>query len=182
MKELPVKYVFSEQIFELLAKANQKELAARCKSFINLDESIRNETGLWTQDRLIAEFQRFHKKFGRFPNPRELDSTQGYPAYDTYVRVFGSWRKFKKQIGLKVRKEFYTKDEVKELMLNFYNKNSRLPKVKEFRIQFEIPSTRSIIKLFGSLRNCYEFCGLEPLRKYRTKKELLDIIKKFVFV
>lgn len=179
MKELPVKYVFAEQIYELLSNANQNKLAARCKSFINLDDGIRNEAGLWTQDRLIIEFERFHNEFGRFPNPRELDSTTGYPSYDTFVRVFGSWRKFKTQMGLEVRKAFYTKDEIKELMLKFYKKNGKLPKIKEFRMQFGIPSTRSIIKLFGSLRKCYKFCGLEPLRKFRAKEELLDIIKEY---
>ena len=179
MKELPVKYVFAKQIFELLNKSNQKELAARCKSFIELDDTIKNEAGLWTKERLIVEFNRFHKEFGRYPNPKELDSTPSYPSYDTFVRVFGSWRKFKTRLGLEMRKESYTKDEIKELILTFYIKKGRLPKTKEFRKKFGMLSTRSIILLFGSLRKCYEFCGLESARKYRSKKELLNLIKGY---
>lgn len=179
MKELPVKYVFAKQILELLDKSNQKELVARCKSFIELDDTIRNEAGLWTKERLIVEFRRFHKEFGKCPNPKELDSTPSYPSYNTFVRVFGSWRKFKTQLDLEMRKESYTKDDIKKLILTFYIKNGRLPKTKEFRKKFGIPSTRSIILLFGSLRKCYEFCGLDSARKYRSKKELLDLIKGY---
>ena len=43
------------------------------------------------RDFLIAELLRFKEENNRIPRARDMKECNGYPSYNRYCKVFGSW-------------------------------------------------------------------------------------------
>src|SRR3989338_4761967 len=182
-KKLSAKYVFAEEIYNLLNNKKEHELAERCKSFIDMDDKIRTESGMYTKQELINAILRYKNEFGKIPTAREMEKAKSYPSLNTYKRVLGySFKQLKKELGYKISKyahDLYTKDEIKSMVLKFVSEHGRRPKVEEFRNKHGLPSTKAIEHTFGSLNQCLEYCELKPELIFRTDDELIKVIKDF---
>ncbi|MBT7903586.1 hypothetical protein HN587_07015 [Candidatus Woesearchaeota archaeon] len=165
-QKLPVKYVYAKEIHDILLKNGCDLLAKRCMSFIKMeDDELRKEIGLWTKKDLIAELYRFKKEFSKLPSATTLDKAKGYPSANTYTRIFGfSLAKLKKKLGhseSKYVKKYCDKQEIRDLIIRFCSKHGRKPYVKEFKREYGLPSTNTIIRKFGSLSECWKYCKLD---------------------
>ena len=78
----------------------------------------------------------------------------------------------------------YTKDEIKKMYLELYEKMGQVPSTKyinqEHRLNSQFPSIRNIYDFFGSLNKLKEYCNLSTNKIIYTEKQLLNLLKIYV--
>ena len=65
---------------------------------------------IYTKKFLISELQRFVSENSRNPRAIDMQSKFGYPGYDSYIRLFGSWNKALIEARLEVNQVRYKLD------------------------------------------------------------------------
>lgn len=124
-----------------------------------------------TKDDLISDYNKVKLNLGKPPSA--LDYSH-YGKYDRsrFERLWGSWLNFKIEMG--DNQVNITKEQIKEQLLKFKEKNGFFPSVRELR-EYGLYSDNTIRKAFGSYAKCIGLLG-GKVRKF-TK---LDMSKERV--
>ncbi len=124
----------------------------------------------WSQKSVIAAIRRRHRETNRLESTHRED-----PAlYGAAKRLFGRWTTALAVAGFpKPKKEYYTADEVRLLLIDHYE--HELPLTSS---SFNDPKlARSALKHFGGWRRAVESLGLgNELRRKWTKKAVIEAI------
>lgn len=106
-KDSRIKYVFADEIYQILTENNLNKLAIKCKKFIDGEESIREESGLYTKKILESKFIRFSKENKRFPSWNDFNKkNSGFPKPGTYSRIYKKpWSVIRKELVKKIKKK-----------------------------------------------------------------------------
>jgi Homing endonuclease associated repeat len=84
----------------------------------------------YEKDFLISEFWRYYDEYGIYPRRKDLNNKLGYPSEAGYIRIWGNWDNFLKDIGIVdqnntdgwykcdelVLKEFYEEGDQQEII------------------------------------------------------------------
>lgn len=90
-------------------------------------------------------------KLGRVPIRKEF----GYTS--SFEQRFGKWQKFVSRMGDDAYRHVYSKDELKQIILEFTKKNGRPPSADEMKR----PSSKVFQNEFGTWNNALAECGFE---------------------
>lgn len=101
-------------------------------------------------------------------------------AYEI-ISVFGSWNRFKQEIGLPVTKTRYTKEELKQIALEHKDFIRRKHVWDKYSKKHGLPASATFINAFGSwneLKKDIGIVGQEYKDDHFTKEEIVDILRK----
>lgn len=97
-----------------------------------------------TQADVVKAMHRFYNEFGKTPTSKEFATNNNYPSDSTVKRLFGTWNKAVLAAGLtptaKGNNEgriAFTKEEVIQCILGYYNKYKEIPSCESF---YSIPN------------------------------------------
>ncbi len=113
----------------------------------------------------LLEFLRyFNEKEGRPPKKDEFENNSKYPHFSTIQRAFGSWNKALELAGFKPRiggQQIYTKEELLEYPIRFYNEKGRPPTEDDFNNNPKYPHFSTFYNRFGSFQNALKLVGID---------------------
>lgn len=135
----------------------------------------------YTKEDCIIAIQDFYKENNRIPTQNEFKKTSKYPHCDTVRRLFNSWNNAIIASGFEVNKKIgYTKKDCINAIQDFYIKNQRAPKARDFNNINDYPGHNTVRRLFGSWNAAIEEAGLSINRKsFYTKEECIKAIQNF---
>ena len=137
------------------------------------------------KEELLQLVKDFYTKNNRSPKLKEIRQVNGFPNIKVYYRVFETttWNDILGLAGLeknRTTKDIHTKESLKELLVEYYNKYNKVPTSKELGNKIGIPSGIVFYDRFGtqSWNEILDECGL-PLNHYQgyTKDSMIDILK-----
>ncbi|MFQ6009650.1 MAG: homing endonuclease associated repeat-containing protein [Candidatus Aenigmatarchaeota archaeon] len=132
----------------------------------------------YTDDYLIEKLQEKAEELGRVPTRREVNADKDIPSVYIYTKTFGSYNKALEAAGLNVNKEYYSDQELLELLKKKAKELGRTPTQKEITADKSIPSSTTYRYRFGSLTNALKEAGLDRNREYYSKEELIEYLQK----
>jgi hypothetical protein len=114
----------------------------------------------------IAKFIRlFKEKENKIPTRKDWSSNLKYPSADYVIKLFGSWNKAIEATGFITNyrsPQNYTKKEIINYIKLFYEKNNKIPTVKDWQNNLEYPTSEYVVKIFSSWNNAIEAAGFIP--------------------
>ena len=86
---------------------------------------------------------------------------------------------------INLKNEKYDKEKIIKKLINFVEKNGRKPKGKEYKPEYKLPVTETVIKYFGSLSSLYKICEteiskFEEMEFQKRKKKVIEKVKSFM--
>lgn len=131
----------------------------------------------YTNEELIKEIKKLNKKESVPSPPRAKDMTdKGAFSTNTYKRVFGSWNKAIEKANLKPRNKKWSKEEIKNKILEYKNKYNKVPSGKDLNEEYGI-GYQSMSKRIGGYYDLLDSLGLEYSREKIPKNVLVDEVK-----
>lgn len=112
----------------------------------------------WTEEQVIAAFQRFRDHFGQPPRAVECQRLHGLPPPSVVRRLFGDFNRAILAAGmtpptLGLRRQRWTVTEAASACRNFRRRNGRWPDSADIgRVPGELPGSKVMIRCFGSTR------------------------------
>lgn len=120
---------------------------------------------------LISEFWRYYKEFGKYPYRKDLKENKDYPSESGYMRLWGTWENFLKDINV-ISKEntdgWYITDE------------NILKRMYEYGSQKEILDSLMVKRNWDTVKKKAKVLGLKrsnSTRRKHTKEELTSLLK-----
>lgn len=104
----------------------------------------------YTEDELLNILKSIYRNTGKIPKAK--DFKKPLPSYTKYIRIWGSWNKALESANIKprktTRKRKYSKEEIKQIIIDWTTKNNRVPTSIEFYEDEKLPNPSYI---------CYKF-------------------------
>lgn len=122
----------------------------------------------YSKDQAIKLLQQKAKQLGRNPTAAETSGEPGFPHYDTFRRLFGSWEEALAAAGLDLVGIDLGDDKLLDLLRQKAQQLGRTPKRREVDYDKTMPSSRLYAKHFGSWQNAVNRAGLQATRAKRN--------------
>lgn len=175
-----VKYIYLEDIENMLNQIGEIELSKKCKNFLKISEEDKKENLTYTDNNLIEYLIKLNKELGRTPGQRDMENKKGYPSAMTYAKRFGSWNNALKKAGIahNVISE-YSKIQLIKLLKKKASVLGRAPYQNEINADPEMSSTGPYFRVFGNWNKALEKAGLKSnYISFYSDTELIKFIKK----
>lgn len=116
-----------------------------------------------TQEYLINELHRFVSLYNRSPTMNDFRCNSDFPSYATYQRYFNTWSEALEIAGLDSNTgNKYTKTYLINKLIDFYNKNQRVPTRHDLSPINGYPCQYTFTKYFDSYNNAILAANLTP--------------------
>lgn len=137
-------------------------------------------TTKWNKESIVEILQQFYIENNFIPKSRDFDKSKGlYPSRETIRRHFGSWNKALEAANLEKLRNRWTKTEIVEAIIHFYDKTGEPPKIRDFNNNKTYPHKDTVVSCFGSWHKALEAANLPASRKNWTKEEIIEVIQQF---
>lgn len=112
----------------------------------------------FTDDYMYEKFMQLYNELGRMPLLEEINNCEYMPNYTTYINKFGSLKDFLIKYDLiylidgnkRMHSHNYTNEYLLNKLLEYINKNNKIPHVKDLINDSNMPAMETYIKRFGS--------------------------------
>lgn len=134
------------------------------------------------REQLIKKLQEWVNENGRIPKEFDLLHNPKYPSYVTYAKVFGSWDNalITAGIGIRQAKKKYTTKQLIEILQKWGKDNDKIPAIKDFDKNKNLPSFQTYTNEFGSWGNALTEAGFKPNDvKTRSRHGEVQTISEF---
>tara|TARA_Y100000310_G_scaffold337627_1_gene425203 strand:- start:1517 stop:2824 length:1308 start_codon:yes stop_codon:yes gene_type:complete len=141
-----------------------------------LEINIRKD---YTNDELLNILKEKAKEIGRSPIGNDMNNDRNMPDRSTYDIHFGSMNHALRLADLEVKYQFrkWTKKQLVEWLQKKYYELGETPGIRDFDKDPEAPAKNTIRKVFGNWTNALREANI-PVKRFRSEKELIEIIKK----
>lgn len=131
----------------------------------------------FSKDFLIGELHRFYNENKRTPLIIDFENNKNYPSVKVYQDKFSSWNNALKEAGLEVNiNRDYTKEDLINEAIKFYNIHNRSPKNNELKY-----CRSTISRYWDSWNDFLDECKLQKYKNrngFKTKEEAIIFIQE----
>jgi len=166
-----LEFTISQGVIERLFGSWNKTLKAAGLKINHSNQPI-------TKEQVVAELKRVAKQLGRTPMKYEF-TTLSFISERPVCRMFGTWNKALKAVGLKLnRYRGFTKEQVLTEIKGLAKRLGRTPTQDDFNKRAPV-STNTVEKLFGTWNKALTTAGL-TLNQFKgfTKQQIITELKR----
>lgn len=115
----------------------------------------------YTNDELLDSLKRFFEENGRVPTSKDFLNNSKYPSFSAVVNRFGSWNGALIKAKLEISRQYYTDNELLNILRRYYTETGEIPTYNEFLSNKKYPSSVCFAEHFGTWNNALKLAGMD---------------------